>query len=149
MPLAKLDLSPDRRKLRSFGLFALAGFGALATQAATESLVFAAGLGDARLGVTAALAGVGCICGGLAWFAPQANRPLYVALTVVTFPVGWIVSHVLLALVFYALITPLGLLVRAARRDELRLGASRGQREASFWSDAHPAHPKERYFRQF
>ncbi len=45
-------------------------------------------------------------------FFPTLQRVLYTALTVLTYPVGWLVSFVLLALVYYGILTPIGFLKR-------------------------------------
>src|SRR6516164_8654718 len=42
---------------------------------------------------------------GLIW--PACIRPVFVAWIVVAFPIGWVVSRVTLAILFYGLFTPL------------------------------------------
>jgi hypothetical protein len=59
--LVELDLNPNDRTLRQFGLIAVVGFGLLAACAYYETWMFAFGLGDARLTVAGTLAGVGVL----------------------------------------------------------------------------------------
>jgi hypothetical protein len=78
---------------------------------------------------------------------PRLVRPIYVAWMCAAFPIGWTVSHLLLAAVFYLVIAPLGLLFRAARRDKLKLWAQPTAK--TFWTRRPPPPSAERYFRQF
>jgi hypothetical protein len=59
--LVEINLHPDRRTLRQFGVIAFVGFGALAALAYYEKLVFSFGLGEARIPLTAGFAIVGSI----------------------------------------------------------------------------------------
>jgi hypothetical protein len=63
---------------------------------------------------------------------PPAIRFVFVTSMVVTFPVGWFISRVLLGLVFYCLFTPLGLFFRLIGRDALGRRLIRGS--DSYWS---------------
>ena len=142
-----LDLSPDVRKLRQFGWIALAGFGLLALLAWNEALVFAFGLGGARVAVAASLAALGLLSGLFSLVAPRANLPLYIGTTLVAFPIGFVLSYVILGTLFYLVITPVGLLVRLAGRDPM--GRRFARDASSYWVDARPARSKESYFKQF
>ena len=46
-------------------------------------------------------------CGGLAW--PRGIRPVFVTAMACTMPIGWIVSHLLLGVLFFGLFTPIAL----------------------------------------
>lgn len=65
----------------------------------------------------------------------------------VAFPIGWTVSRVLLALVFYGLFTPLGLLFRLMGRDRVQRGY-RSDRETYWTSKTQPTEMRH-YLRQF
>ena len=86
--------------------------------------------------------GVGLV--GLA--RPSAVRFIYTGWMIVAFPIGWTVSRIALAIVFFVVVTPMALVFRAVRRDELRL--RRDEAGASYWR-AKPS-PKDvrEYFRQ-
>lgn len=82
---------------------------------------------------------------GLVW--PRVMRPIFVGWMCAAFPIGWVVSHLLLAVVFYCVITPLGLVMRLCGRDKLRM---RMEPEAkTYWVRKPQAPPASRYFRQF
>lgn len=62
-------------------------------------------------------------------------------------PMGWTVSHLVLALVFFLVLTPIGLLLRATGRDSLRL--RRGAAGSTGWLEHSTPSDARRYFRQF
>ena len=66
---------------------------------------------------------------------------------IVAFPIGWTVSRVLLALVYYGLFTPLGLAFRVAGRDRLRR-RFRADRE-TYWTPKTQPTELRRYLRLF
>lgn len=144
--MMSIDFDPSRETLRQFGWIALAGFLGIAALAWTESLVFSFGLGSARPWVAG-------VCAGLAGFAalaslvyPPANRWLFVGLSVVTYPIGYVVSHVLLGALFFGMIAPAGLLMRAFGSDPMQRRYDPDQR--SYWSPARAARSRDSYFRQ-
>jgi hypothetical protein len=82
---------------------------------------------------------------GLIW--PRVMRPIFVGWMCAAFPIGWVVSHFLLAAVFYLIITPLGLVMRLAGRDKLKLQIDRESK--TYWTRRPSIPPASRYFRQF
>ena len=145
--LIDINLRPDRGTLRQFGFIALVGFGLLALLAWLETGVFAFGLGEGRLWAVGVLAGIGLLSALLSLLAPAANRPLYLALTWIALPIGFVLSYVTLGGLFYLVITPVGLLLRLLGRDPMSRRFLRG--ESSYWVDARPPRGKESYFKQF
>ena len=55
--------------------------------------------------------------GGLA--RPAFVRPIFSAAMTVAMPIGWVVSHVLLAVAFYGVFTPMAFVFRLIGRDAL------------------------------
>jgi len=78
---------------------------------------------------------------------PQLMRPLFVAWMCAAFPIGWLVSHLLLAAVFYLVLTPLGLLSRVLGRDKLKMRFDRNA--TTYWVRRGSPPSTDRYFRQF
>ena len=78
---------------------------------------------------------------------PLAIRPVYRGWTCAFYPVGWIVSHVILAATFYLVLTPLGLLLRLCGIDPMQRKWDR--QRASYWIDRPPPPPAKSYYRQF
>ena len=61
---------------------------------------------------------------------------------------SWVMSRVILSVFFFFILTPIGLVQRAFRRDALELSWKR--RRASYWIDKEPGeYTLERYEKQF
>jgi hypothetical protein len=132
-----LNLQPDNRMLRQFGgLCALVFGGAGLWSAATTGfgaravILLAVGMGGGFLGL----------------LRPSLLRPVFVGWMVLAFPIGWLVSHLLLGLLFFGVFTPVGLLLRTLGKDSLRL--QRGNATSS-WQDRTQETDLKRYFRQY
>jgi hypothetical protein len=80
-------------------------------------------------------------------FRPRAIRPLFVGLIYLTAPIGWVVSHAVLALVYYGVVTPIGLLLRIFGRDAMKRGFD--PRATSYFVPAEQGKKSEDYLRQF
>ena len=83
--------------------------------------------------------------GPLGLLQPRVMRPIWVAWSVVAFPIGFVVSTVILAVLFYAMFTPIGLVFRLAGRDALAL---RRADVRTYWKPRPAARDKRQYFRQ-
>ena len=71
--------------------------------------------------------------------APQALSPLNRAWTWLGLAMHAVVNPLVMGLMFFAMITPLGLLMRALGKDLLRL--KRDKQAASYWIERHPPGP--------
>ncbi len=78
---------------------------------------------------------------------PSVKRPTYMVWMAVVYPIGWTITHLLLALVYYGWITPVGLLMRLCRYDPMRRRLNR--RAESHWIPRKPIKNVNRYFRQY
>jgi hypothetical protein len=65
--------------------------------------------------------GSGALAAGAALASREVARQLFVGLQVITYPIGLVVSTVVLAFLFYAVFTPFALVMRLAGRDALHL----------------------------
>jgi hypothetical protein len=126
---------------------------ALVAFAALGALAYAR-LGPGRLLPESAAAPTGAILWGLAayaglsaFLAPLAVKPLYLALTVVTYPIGFVLSYLMMVIIFYGVITPVGLVFKLIGRDAMnrRFDPS----TSSYWVERRPPESIKRYFRQF
>lgn len=93
-----------------------------------------------------ALWAVGAVLALGSALSPKLNRLVFFGLAGLTFPIGWVVFHVVLAVVYFLVITPIGLGMRLFGRDALGLDA-RGA--TTYWRKRPPAPAVDRYFRQF
>lgn len=85
--------------------------------------------------------------GGLGLAVPITVRWLYIGCMIVAFPVGWVVSQVVVGLMFYAVLTPVALFFRLRGRDLLNRG--RLPERTSFWTPKLQPRDVRRYFRQY
>lgn len=145
--IIEINLNPDDRTLRHFGWIALAGFSLLALLAWKAWLVFASGLGQTRPAVSGAFLVLGVLSAFFSIAVPKANRPLYVLLTLLSYPIGFVVSHVIMLALFYGLLTPVGLLFRLLGRDPLQRRFEPDS--TSYWVAARDRRPVDSYFKQF
>ncbi|MEO8376995.1 MAG: SxtJ family membrane protein [Candidatus Sumerlaeota bacterium] len=74
-------------------------------------------------------------------------RWLWIGWMTLTYPIAFIVSHLVLLVVWYLVITPVGLLLRLGGFDPMRKKFDRNVK--TYWRDYSPHTSKERYFRQF
>ncbi len=133
-----LNLNPTKKELRVFSLAALAFLAVVGWIVVRRTGSIPAG---------AAVAGVGLVCGALAFTVPQALRPLWVVLMVVNYPIGWVVTHVVMALIFYLVVTPVGVIMRLSGRDPMERGFDRTAK--TYWKPRRTEHDPARYFRQY
>jgi hypothetical protein len=95
--------------------------------------------------VALVLLGLAVPLGVLGVVRPSALRPVFVGAMVVAYPLNWLTSHVLLAVVFYCLFTPVGLLFRLVGRDALARRFPDGRE--TYWAAKPGAADVRRYFR--
>ena len=136
--MIELNWTPDNKTLKQFALIGLVGFpgvGAVAYwvwQTPTLAMV---------------LAGLGIAVWLLSMIHTPSVRYVYVAMSVAAYPIGFVVSHVVLAAVYYLLITPMGLVFKLIGRDALERRFDR--QSATYWQPHAAANSPDRYFKQF
>ncbi len=138
MQWSDIQFRPPRKTLRQFAGLWIAFFGGLA---AWQYLMRGHATTATVLGVLALTVGpVGLV-------RPDWMRPIYASWMVLAFPIGWTVSQVVIAAMFYLLFTPIGLLFRLIGRDPLH----RARRPAAetYWEPKPQASDLRRYFQQF
>ncbi|HEX3870744.1 MAG TPA: SxtJ family membrane protein [Pirellulales bacterium] len=138
MRFADIDFHPTSKTLRQFaGLWIVffAGMGAWQAWAHDRTTL------GAVLGILAVTVGP------LGLARPQWIKPIFVGWMVAVFPIGWLVSRVVLSLVFFALFTPIAILFRLSGRDPLRL--RRKPAGQSYWHPKPMSTSPASYFRQF
>ncbi len=145
--MIEINLRPDERTLRQFGFIAVAGFAGLAAIAWFEVLIFSFGLGVAREPLAIAFAAVAGLSGVFSLVYPKANLPVYVGMTIATYPIGFVLSYLIMGTLFYLIITPIGLLLRLFGTDPMERRILPDAE--TYWADAAPVRPRSSYFKQF
>jgi hypothetical protein len=138
MKLSNLNINPDEKMLREFGLFSLFGFGIMGLVSALKWELWQLSFGLWGLAVFSFL---------FSFIQPKVLRPLFVLLMVVAFPVGFVISNVILALLFYAVFTPLALFFKIIGRDALNRKID--PNAASYWVVRDEEMPVSQRFKQY
>jgi hypothetical protein len=139
MSIVQVNTNPTKKQLNQFGfiwLGFLALFGAIAFFKLGEPTV-------AKvlwvLAVAVPVAG---------WIFPSFMRLVFVGMSYLAWPIGFVVSHVVLALVYYLVFTPIGLVMRVIGYDPMKRRFD--PEAATYWIARDPkASEAKRYFRQF
>jgi hypothetical protein len=105
------------------------------------------GLARGRVGQALVLALIAVTIGPLGMVRPDWMRWVYVGWMILAFPIGWTVSQVMLAVMFFGLFTPIGLVFRLVGRDSLH--RARSPERSSYWSPKPAPADLRRYFKQF
>jgi hypothetical protein len=98
-------------------------------------------------GRAALFAGLAVTVGPVGLWQPQWIRPIFVGWMIAVYPIGWTVSHVLMAVLFYGVFTPVALVFQMIGRDALCLRHRSGQ--TTYWAPKAVATDMRSYFRQF
>ena len=138
MALIKINFHPSRKDLRQFALIWFPAFIAL-----VGYLVWS-NAGSLRVAAGIWIGGAVVSLLGLA--VPAFMRLVFVGLTCLTFPIGFVVSHLVLGIVYYAVMTPMGLVMRLCGWDPLHRAFDRDAK--SYWIAHRPCENAHRYFRQ-
>ena len=138
MAVIDINTNPSRRDLLWFGLLLPVFF-------AVVGLLVWRRTGSPTLAIPAWA--VGGTVSALFALWPASRRRMYVGWMYAVYPIGWTVSHLLLGIVYFAVITPIGLTLRMLHRDPLERPFDRAA--TTYWVRHDPARHIERYLRQF
>jgi hypothetical protein len=136
--LIEKNREPSPRELRWFGVLLAVFLGLIGT------------LAWWRTGSTTPrniLGGIGLAVAAVYYAVPQLQRSIFFAWMAAVYPIGWAISHLLLAATYYVVLTPIGWTMRAFGRDPMQRKFDRGT--ASYWVEHDPGADSARYFRQF
>jgi hypothetical protein len=137
MRFQDIDRNPSPKSLRQFAVLFLAVFGGMG--------LYRLRSGD-QPAVAYAVIGAAVVVGMVGLAFPRAIRWLFVGWTMLAFPIGWLISKVVLALAYFSIFTVIATLFRLVGRDRLNL---RRREQATYWTvHSEPRSPIQ-YFRQF
>jgi len=128
---------PSKTMLRQFSGLCLVVFGGMAGWRLWQ------GQQDAW---TVALGALAVLIGVVGLIQPAAVRYVFTGWMIVAFPIGWVVSHIALGLMFYLIFTPVSIFFGLRGRDALH---RRRVAQASYWTPKPPPAAVRDYFRQF
>jgi len=138
MSLIRIDHHPSRRQLAVFGVIWAVFFGVVGwiVLRSTGSLPASGAIWTMAAAVP--LIGVA---------VPELLRIVYLGMAYATFPIGFVLSHIIVALVYYLVLVPTGLTMRLFGYDPMH---RRFDREVeTYWIARKPDEDVKKYFRQF
>jgi hypothetical protein len=141
--MIKVDFKPGARTLRQFSWLAVVGLPLIAFLVLRLFSAFSwthpAMLGAIGLGaLQVALFAIG---------VTVLTHWVYVGLMVVAMPIGFVISHVLIAAIYYLVITPIALAFRLMGRDVI--GKKLDPKAATYWHDRGAPRPAASYFKLY
>lgn len=136
--MIEIRRNPSRRELRFFAALVFPAFWTVVALL----VLFRAGL--PRVAIAIGAAAVVISIGGL--ISPVFMRWIYLGMIYATYPIGFVISHILLAIVYYLVITPIGLALALAGKDPMnrKFEANR----ETYWLDKEGTADVDSYFRQ-
>ena len=128
---------PPEKKLRQFAAIWLIFFVSIGIWSAVRE----------RPELAIVLVTLGFVVGTLGMARPASIRLVYTGWMIAAFPIGWTVSQIMLAGLFYGMFTPVAAVFRLIKRDALRL--RRRDDVETYWVPKPGASDVRDYFRQF
>ncbi len=136
MKFSDIPRNPDTKTLRQFAAIWILFFGAIGCYSeyqGTETWPWI-------------WLGIAFVIGLPGFVFPRLLKPIFVTWMILAFPIGWVVSQLLLFLVFCLVFTPLGMLLRAFGHDPLQLKKPDAE---SYWTEKTQQQDPRRYLKQF
>ena len=139
MSMIEINWNPKKKELRDFGYIAL-----IATIVLSLLLYFLKHLATHWIII---IIGAGFIVFLCSLISAKITRIIYLGLILVTFPIGWVVSYLVMTIFYFLIITPIGLLFRVTGHDPLNRNFDPNTK--SYWQKRQAPDKLDRYFHQF
>jgi len=138
MAIIDINLNPSKRDLRWFGwilflFFALMGGIVYWQSGATY--------------IANALWAIGAVLGAAYYLLRPLRRPIYLGFMYLVYPIGWTLSHVMFSFIYYIVLTPIGLIMRAFGYDAIQRRID--HKATTYWVKRDANIESSRYLRQF
>ena len=143
-PFKEVNWNPGAKELRTFARSLVIGFPCVAL------LLLVSGrwhTGAWNLPLAAKVGGFGTLAGVVFWVLPVLAKPFYVVWYFFACCMGVVVGNVLMALVFYVFVFPVGLVMRLFGRRPIQKTPDRNA--PSYWLDVKPPADAKSYFHQY
>jgi len=135
--LGKINWKPKPKEIRYFAV-------TLAIVAVLLALVVLAGK---TLHAATIVAGAGLLLAALCYFVVPFGKLVYFVWMAVSFALNMVISPIVIAIIFYLVLTPIGLFYKLTGRDELRLKPPKDSE--SYFESISEEITKEEFRRQF
>jgi len=137
--MIEINWHPKRKELRNFGIIAM-----IASAIISLLLYLLKDLGIQWILVITCIGFAIFLC---SLISAGLTRIIYIVLILITLPIGWVMSFILLAIFYFLILTPLGLVFRLTGRDPLHRKFD--SMTESYWLRRQPPDTIDRYFHQF
>ncbi len=117
MSIIDFNANPSSRQLRQFGLITTIALPAITYLLCGRSTAEWSSL---QTNLMALFTTAGILAGLLGWFKPAALKPLFLAAMIATYPIGLVVSELILLALFLLVFTPFAMVFRLIGRDALK-----------------------------
>ena len=134
MKLIDANWKPTDRQLRQFGVICLI---------ALPLVGYMWGAGTLVIGI---LAAVGLILAVTGIVVPRAVKPVFLALMIITVPIGIVIGELAMLLIYFGVFLPMGLVFRLLKRDALQRKFDR--HATTYWQAKSQPTSAARYYRQ-
>lgn len=139
MSIIEIDYNPNRKKLRDFGLIAL-----VASIVLSLVLYFFKHLAIQWIFV---IIGIGLFIFLSSLISLRLTKIIYLGLTYLTFPIGYVLSFLVMSIFYFLIITPVGLVFKITGKDPLHKKYNKAAK--SYWIKRQAPDKLDRYFHQF
>ena len=78
---------------------------------------------------------------------PDLQRPFYRGWMFSVMPIGWVISHLLLSIIYYLLLTPIGIIMRLVGYDPMNRTLEK--KRETYWVARQQVRDPNRYFKQY
>jgi len=138
MAVIEINKNPSKKELAWFGVMFLVFFGLIG------GLVWwrfeAQGAAYGLWGVAAAVTAV-------YYAVPSTRLPIYLGWLYAAFPIGWVISHLVMGFIYYLVLTPFALVFKLIGRDALERKVDKNAK--TYWVEHRTGGDPQRYFKQF
>ena len=134
MKLIEINWDPPPRQLRQFAVICF------------FVLPFLGWLWGAEIQLIGLLAGLGLLIALVGFAVPAIVKPIFIALTVITTPIGMVVGEVAMGLIYYGVFLPIGCLFRLQNKDALRRKID--SEATTYWQEKKKPKDVASYYRQ-
>jgi hypothetical protein len=143
-PFKEVNWKPDAAERRKFARSLVIGFPCIAVVLILAGWVKTGGW---KIQPALIIGGTGLVIGLVLLALPGIAGPFYVVWYGIACAIGLVMGNILLAVVFYILITGVGLAMRIAGKGSI--SKTLDKQATTYWQDAKPVSDPQRYYRQF
>jgi len=138
MSLIRIDRNPSRKQLNVFGVIWLCFFAVVGAIVLNKS-------GSTTIATIIWV--LAATIPAIGWAVPAFMRIVFVAMAYAAFPIGFVVSHLILVIIYYLVLTPIGIIMRLFGYDPMNRQFEKTAE--TYWSPRTQEDNQDTYFKQF